>query len=35
MNKYFIITKAEKSKAVFINQMQKNIFDVQSLQILQ
>ncbi len=35
MNKYFIITKGEKSKAVFINQMQKNIFDIQSLQILQ
>lgn len=34
-NKYFMITKkGEISKAVFVNQMQKNIFDVQSLQIL-
>lgn len=34
-NKYFIITKWEKSKVLFINQMQKNIFDIQSIQILQ
>jgi hypothetical protein len=36
VNKYFMITKKEQnSKAVFVNQMQKNIFDIQSLQILQ
>ncbi len=34
-HRYFIVTKEEKSKIFFINQVQKNIFDIQSLKILQ